>query len=151
MIILTLGSSWYLSIWSMKVVPGYLSPPIAIPSYTPFVFSDMMLFNSLDMPPDRETYATLLGRDEFSRFKVHSIRTYFLQKHCTVSWNSIPYLPGLKSLDARMLSNIPPVFPILKQPGFTPPTWNEFGLCSLCLKSQNLLWSNGYVLVYKWY
>lgn len=102
MIILTLGSSWYLSMWSMKVVPGYLSPPIAIPSYTPFVFSDMMLFNSLDIPPDRETYATLLGRNEFSNFKVHLLRTYFLQilfleihfqqLHTSQAWRAL--MPG---------------------------------------------------------
>ena len=59
MIILTWGSSWYLRMWSMKVVPGYLSPPIAIPSYTPFVFREMILLSSFDIPPDLETYATL--------------------------------------------------------------------------------------------
>ena len=59
MIILTMGSSWYLRMWSMKVVPGYLSPPIAIPSYTPFVFREMILLSSFDIPPDLETYATL--------------------------------------------------------------------------------------------
>jgi len=32
------------------------------------------------------------------------------------------YLPGLYSLDAKILSSIPPVLPILKQPGFIPPT-----------------------------
>ena len=26
-----------------------------------------------------------------------------------------------------ILSSIPPVFPILKQPGFIPPTWEEGG------------------------
>lgn len=50
----------------------------------------MMLFNSLDMPPERDTYATL---------------------------------PGRYSLEAKMLSSIPPVLPILKQPGLMPPTW----------------------------
>lgn len=50
----------------------------------------MMLFSSLDMPPERDTYATL---------------------------------PGRYSLEARMLSSMPPVLPILKQPGLMPPTW----------------------------
>jgi hypothetical protein len=43
----------------MKLVPGYRSPPIATPSSTPFVALDMMLFSSLDIPPERDTYATL--------------------------------------------------------------------------------------------
>ena len=33
----------------------HLSPPIATPSYTPLVDREMMLFSSLDMPPDRDT------------------------------------------------------------------------------------------------
>ena len=37
----------------------HLSPPMATPSYTPSVLREMMLFNSLDIPPDRDTYATL--------------------------------------------------------------------------------------------
>ena len=32
-------------------------------------------------------------------------------------------LPGRYSFDANMLSIMPPVLPILKQPGFTPPTY----------------------------
>ena len=35
------------------------------------------------------------------------------------------YLPGLYSLEAMMLSNIPPVLPILKQPGLIPPTYTH--------------------------
>ena len=54
-IILTSGFSWYLITWSMNVVPGYLSPPMATPSYTPSVVREMMLLSSLDMPPDRDT------------------------------------------------------------------------------------------------
>jgi hypothetical protein len=73
----------------MKVVPGYLSPPIATPSYTPSVDLETMLFNSLDIPPDLDTYATL---------------------------------PGLYSFECKILSIIPPVLPILKHPGLTPPT-----------------------------
>jgi hypothetical protein len=49
----------------------------------------MMLLSSLDMPPDRDTYATL---------------------------------PGLYNLLCRILSIMPPVLPILKHPGLTPPT-----------------------------
>lgn len=33
----------------------YLSPPIATPSYTPLVERETILFNSLDIPPERET------------------------------------------------------------------------------------------------
>ena len=50
--------------WSKKVDPGYLSPPIATPSNTPSVFIDIMLLSSLDIPPDRDTYATL-KRDKY--------------------------------------------------------------------------------------
>ena len=39
----------------MKVLPGYLSPPMAMPSYTPSELREMMLFSSLDMPPLRAT------------------------------------------------------------------------------------------------
>ena len=42
-----------------RFVVMYLSPPMATPSYTPLVFLMMMLFSSLDIPPDRDTYATL--------------------------------------------------------------------------------------------
>lgn len=69
MIILILGSFWYFSIWFMKVVSGYLLLLIVIFSYILFVFSDMMLFNLLDMFFDREIYVILLGKDEFLRFK----------------------------------------------------------------------------------
>lgn len=78
MIILILGSFWYFSIWFMKVVSGYLLFLIVIFSYILFVFSDMMLFNLLDMFFDREIYVILLGKDEFLRFKVYLIRIYFL-------------------------------------------------------------------------
>lgn len=78
MIILILGSFWYFSIWFMKVVLGYLLFLIVIFSYILFVFSDMMLFNLLDMFFDREIYVILLGKDEFLRFKVYLIRIYFL-------------------------------------------------------------------------
>ena len=84
-----LDITWYLRRWSMNVEQGYLSPPMATPSYTPLVWCDMMLFNSFDIPPERETYATA---------------------------------PGLYSLLCRMLSIMPPVLPILKQPGVIPPT-----------------------------
>lgn len=36
-IILTCGLLWYRSRWSQNVLPGYRSPPIAMPSYTPLV------------------------------------------------------------------------------------------------------------------
>lgn len=78
MIILILGLFWYFSIWFMKVVSGYLLFLIVIFSYILFVFSDMMLFNLLDMFFDREIYVILLGKDEFLRFKVYLIRIYFL-------------------------------------------------------------------------
>ena len=38
---------------------------------------------------------------------------------------SILYLPGLYSFDDTMLSIIPPVLPILKQPGLIPLTCND--------------------------
>lgn len=78
MIILILGLFWYFSIWFMKVVSGYLLLLIVIFSYILFVFSDMMLFNLLDMFFDREIYVILLGKDEFLRFKVYLISIYFL-------------------------------------------------------------------------
>lgn len=78
MIILILGSFWYFSMWFMKVVSGYLLFLIVIFLYILFVFSDMMLFNLLDMFFDCEIYVILLGKDEFLRFKVYLIRIYFL-------------------------------------------------------------------------
>lgn len=36
-----------------------LSPPMATPSCTPSVLREMMLFSSLDIPPERDTYAML--------------------------------------------------------------------------------------------
>src|SRR4051812_32177312 len=56
--ILHSGSAWYLRRWSINVVLGYLSPPIATPSYTPSVVFAIMLLSSLDIPPDLETYPT---------------------------------------------------------------------------------------------
>lgn len=36
--------------------------------------------------------------------------------------NSFAYFPGLYNFECKILSIIPPVLPILKQPGFKPPT-----------------------------
>jgi hypothetical protein len=57
----------------------------------------MILFNSFDKPPLFETYATL------------PIQLIWI-------------IPGLYSFESIMLSIIPPVLPILKHPGFIPPT-----------------------------
>ncbi len=43
---------------------SHLSPPMAMPSYTPLVVLEMMLFSSFDIPPDRDTYATLVESTE---------------------------------------------------------------------------------------
>jgi len=39
----------------MKVDPGYRSPPIATPSYTPSVFLAIILLSSFESPPYLET------------------------------------------------------------------------------------------------
>ena len=60
--------------WSIKLVPGYRSPPIATPSKTPFVAFEIMLFSSLDIPPERDTYATLSDTEDETKqnyVKVH--------------------------------------------------------------------------------
>ena len=72
----------------------------------------MMLFSSLDIPPDRDTYATL---------------------------------PGRYSLEARMLSSIPPVLPILKQPGLMPPTWRLEKNPNIYLKKTTQLKKNKHI------
>jgi len=58
--------------WSIKLVPGYRSPPIATPSNTPFVAFEIMLFSSLDIPPDRDSYATLSDKEETKQNYVKS-------------------------------------------------------------------------------
>lgn len=78
MIILILGLFWYFSMWFMKVVFGYLLFSIVIFSYILFVFSDMMLFNLLDIFLDRETYVILLGSNEMLKLKVYLIKKKFL-------------------------------------------------------------------------
>ena len=45
----------------MNTEPGYLSPPIATPSYIPSEFRAIILFSSFERPPDLDTYATDQG------------------------------------------------------------------------------------------
>ena len=45
-------------------------------------------------------------------------------------------LPGLYSFEVIMLSIIPPVLPILKQPGLMPPTWSREEYKAALLKLQ---------------
>jgi len=82
----TFGFAWYLMMWSIKLVPGYRSPPIATPSNTPFVAFEIMLFSSLDIPPDRDTYATLSDKEETKQnyVQVHSKQLTF---HLYLSMN----------------------------------------------------------------
>jgi len=83
----TFGSAWYLMMWSMKFVPGYRSPPMATPSNTPSVAFEMILFNSLDIPPDRDTYATLNGEQIKQNYVALST-----DLHCTLQ-RSISLIP----------------------------------------------------------
>lgn len=59
---LACGMFWKRRQWSDSVDPGKLSPPMAMPSYSPSVARASTLYISFDMPPDLETKATEPGR-----------------------------------------------------------------------------------------